>query len=159
MGASDGSRRRVDYDVTLQPARSAWCISMKPDFSGEYVLNRQTSTLSSGAAAIQSGVVRIEHADPMFRYRATFVADGKALEYSFELLSDGREITATEDEVSSLRWEGDALLAIWCTKSPDPELTISWRYELHDGGVRLRAIEQIRGRGRDQDNVWVFDRR
>ena len=44
-------------------------------------------------------------------------------------------------------------------KSPDAELTIAWRYELHDSGRCLRAIERIRGRGRDQDNVWVFDRR
>ena len=132
---------------------------MKPDFSGEYVLNRQTSTLSSGAATIQSGVVRIEHADPMFCYQARFVADGKAFEYLFERLSDGREIAATQDEVSSLRWEGDALVATDCTKTLDSELTICWRYELHDGGRRLRAIEQVRGGGRDHDNVWVFQRR
>jgi hypothetical protein len=32
------------------------------------------------------------------------------------------------------------------------------RYELLDGGRRLRATEQIRGAGRDQDNVWEFAR-
>jgi hypothetical protein len=37
-------------------------------------------------------------------------------------------------------------------------MTISFRYELQDGGRRLRAAEQIRGGGRDQDNVWVFER-
>jgi hypothetical protein len=36
---------------------------------------------------------------------------------------------------------------------------MSWRYELNDGGRRLTATEQIRGGGRDQDNVWVFERR
>jgi hypothetical protein len=35
---------------------------MKPDFSGEYVLNRQMSTPSTVAAAIETGVVHIEHA-------------------------------------------------------------------------------------------------
>ena len=32
----------------------------KPDFSGEWTLNRQASTLSPRAAAVHSGVVRIE---------------------------------------------------------------------------------------------------
>jgi hypothetical protein len=32
------------------------------------------------------------------------------------------------------------------------------RYELQEGGRRLRAVEQIRGAGRDQDNLWVFER-
>ena len=41
---------------------------------------------------------------------------------------------------------------------PDGEMTISFRYELQDGGRRLRATEQVRGGGRDQDNLWVFER-
>lgn len=156
---SKGHFDEAEYQRQLRSDAPSVCISMKPDFSGEYVLNRQTSTLSPGAAAIQSGVVHIEHADPMFRYQATFVAGGKTFAYSFERVSDGREVAATEDEVASLRWEGDALVAMDWSKSPDAELTIAWRYELHDSGRCLRAIERIRGRGRDQDNVWVFDRR
>jgi hypothetical protein len=38
---------------------------------------------------------------------------------------------------------------------PNGEMTISFRYVLEDGGRRLRAAEQLRGGGRDQDNVWV----
>lgn len=38
-------------------------------------------------------------------------------------------------------------------------MTISFRHELLDGGRRLRAVEQLRASGRDQDNVWIFDRR
>jgi hypothetical protein len=131
---------------------------MKPDFSGEYVLNRQASTLSHGASAVQSGVVRIEHREPMFRYQATFVADGKTFEYTFERLSDGREVAVNEDEVSSLRWEGNALVTMDRAEHPDSGFTMSWCYELLEGGRRLRASEQIRGVGRDQDNVWVFER-
>jgi hypothetical protein len=33
----------------------------KRDFSGEWLLNRQASTLSPGADGVQSGVVQIEH--------------------------------------------------------------------------------------------------
>jgi hypothetical protein len=36
-------------------------ILMKPDFSGEWILNRQACTLSSNAAAFESGVTRIDH--------------------------------------------------------------------------------------------------
>jgi hypothetical protein len=77
------------------------------------------------------------------------------------MLSDGRETVATEGgrrTASSLRWDADALVATWRVAIPNGELTISFRYELEDGGRRLRAAEQLRGGGRDQDNVWVFDR-
>jgi hypothetical protein len=59
---------------------------------------------------------------------------------------------------SSLRWDGDALVATSRVAIPNGEMTISFRYELEDGGHRLRASEQLRGGGRDQDNVWVFER-
>ena len=61
----------------------------------------------------------------------------------------------------SLRWEGDVLVLVSTIEGPDPGATLSigFRYELLDGGRRLRATEQLRGQGRDQDNVWVFDRR
>jgi hypothetical protein len=60
--------------------------------------------------------------------------------------------------VSSLRWDGDALVATSRVEIPNGEMTIAFRYELEDGGRRLRASEVLRGGGRDQDNVWVFER-
>jgi hypothetical protein len=132
---------------------------MKVDFSGEYVLDRRASTLSPGADAVESAVVRIEHREPLVRYWAKFFADGKTFEYSFERLTDGREVVGNENEVSRLYWEGDALVSEDRTGTPDPVLTIYWRYELIDGGRRLRAIETLRGSGRSQDNVWEFERR
>ena len=80
----------------------------KPDFSGEWTLNRQASTLSPGAAAVQSGVVRIEHRDPTFRYKAAFVSASGPLQYEYELQSDGRDVGATQNGVtmlSNLRWK------------------------------------------------------
>jgi hypothetical protein len=133
----------------------------KPDFSGEWTLNRQASTLSPGAAAIRSGVMRIEHRDPMFRCKQTMVADLTPIEYAYELLSDGREVTGVQQGrsiVSSLRWDGEALVFTGRITGPNGELTVSFRYELEEGGRRLRAVEQLRGSGRDQDNVWVFER-
>jgi len=135
----------------------------KPDLSGEWKLNRQASMLSPVVApAVQSGVLRIEHREPRFTSHLTIVFDGKPVESKFELLSDGREVATTDDRgqriVSSLRWDGDALVATWRIQDPDGELTISFRYELQDGGRRLRAAEQLRGGGRDQDSLWVFER-
>jgi hypothetical protein len=134
----------------------------KPDFSGEWTLNRQASTLSPlVAAAAQSGALRIEHHEPRFTGHLTIVLDGKPFDSKFELLSDGREVAETNGgrrTVSSLRWDGDALVSMFRIQRPDGEMTISFRYELQDGGRRLRATEQVRGGGRDQDNLWVFER-
>jgi len=134
----------------------------KPDFSGDWTLNRQASALSPTVAPVaQSGVLRIEHHEPKFTARQTIVLDGKPFESNFELLSDGREVVADAGGrriVSSLRWDGDALVFMSRILGPDGEVTISFRYELQDGGRRLRAAEQLRGGGRDQDNLWVFDR-
>ena len=87
--------------------------------------------------------------------------DGKPFESKFDLLSNGRGVVTGAGGrpiVSSLRWDGDALVSASQIQGPDGEMTISFRYELQDVGRRLRAAEQLRGAGRDQDNVWVFDR-
>jgi len=139
----------------------------KPDFSGEWILNRQTSTVSTLAKPVQSGVVRIEHRDPVFRYKAAFVSENGPLQYGpfpyeYELRSDGREVGFIQQgltTVSSLRWEGEALVATWRIQRVDGELRISSRYELIDNGRRLRAVEQVRGGLLDQDNIWMFERR
>jgi hypothetical protein len=115
----------------------------KPDFSGEWVLNRQASTLSPGADAVQSAFVRIEHREPTFRCKGAFVTQSNPFEYEFELLSDGREIVNTHDDVqtvSRLQWDGDALLVIWRTQRPDGEQKISFRYELVDGRRRCEQL-------------------
>ena len=37
-------------------------------------------------------------------------------------------------------------------------MTIVFRDGLQDEGRRLRAAEQLRGAGREMDNMWIFDR-
>jgi hypothetical protein len=133
-----------------------------PIFCGEWILNRQASTLSAAADAVQSGVWQIEHREPTFRHKAAFVTVGKPFNYEYELLSDGREVVGTRQgarTVSILRWEGNALLVTWRTERSDGETKVSFRYELIDAGRRLRAVEQVRGTDHDQDNVWIFERR
>src|SRR5215471_641491 len=132
-------------------------MQQKPDFSGEWILNRQASTLSPGADAVRTGIVRIEHRDPKFRYQAEFVSDTGTVKPEFELMTDEWKADRAQEEMttgSSLRWEGDALLFTYAGS----ELKISFRYELIDAGRRLRAVEQLRGSGRSHDNVWIFDR-
>ena len=53
----------------------------KPDFSGEWILHRQASTVSTLASAVRSGVVRIEHRDPTFRFRAAFMSESGPMQY------------------------------------------------------------------------------
>ena len=44
---------------------------MKPDFSGEYVLNREASRLSAAVAeSVQNASLRIKHDEPKFSCRA-----------------------------------------------------------------------------------------
>jgi hypothetical protein len=107
---------------------------------------------------MDSATLRIEHHDPVFRCAGNFVAAGQTvLEYSFELQADGRDVFAEIDR-PPLYWDGDALVSEYREGTPEPVFRMCWRYELIDGGRRLRATEQIRGSGRDQDNVWEFER-
>ena len=137
-------------------------IQNKPDFTGEWSLDRQACSLSPGADAMQSGIVRIEHRDPTLRYKGTFTSAGGEVKTEFELLSDGKEVVNSDHEmtiVSRLRWDGDILEASWHIQRSAGEMKISFRYELLDGGKRLRAVEQLRSSGHNQDNVWIFERR
>ena len=72
---------------------------MKPDFSGEYVLNRGTSTLSAaGAVNVQSASLRIKHDEPNFSCMGKFAfANAKPVEWAFELVATD---VIGEDEIS-----------------------------------------------------------
>jgi hypothetical protein len=132
------------------------------DLSGHWVLSLRDSVLSPVVAPkVRSGLLRIEHHEPRFKSHLTIVFPDKPVEAKFELLSDGRETVAEipgKRVVSSLRWEEDVLVATCRIEGPGEAVTIAFRYELEDGGRRLRATEQLRGGGRDQDNLWVFER-
>jgi hypothetical protein len=116
----------------------------KPDFSGEWTLNVGACALSPVVApVVQGGFARIKHREPTVAVHLSITMDGKPFDVQFERSSN---------------WDGDALAFTDRTQTPHGELTISFRYELEDSGRRLRATEHLRGAGREQDNVWVFDR-
>jgi hypothetical protein len=133
----------------------------KPNFSGEYVLQRDASKLEGGAATTRGAILRIDHHEPMIRIDAKFEFVGQTFAFSTQRTSDGRERPEPSDprNVSSLRWDGDGPLFTDKSDTLKGPVTMTWCYELVDNGRRLKATEQIRGGGRDQDNVWVFERR
>ena len=132
---------------------------MKPDFSGEYHLDRAASTLSENAAAFLRAVLRIEHEDPSFRCSARFESATDAVEFSFERFTDDRHALAGAPDASRCYWDGDRLVSEDRLGAADAPVIMTWRYEVSEGGGRMRAVERIRGAGRDQDNVWEFVRR
>jgi hypothetical protein len=130
---------------------------MKPDFTGEWVLDRQASQLMGGAAAMESGVLRIDHREPKCGLQIRMSAGGEAVERAWES-SVTHEAPAVESGFySHLFWDGDALVFACGSKGPDEAWSMVWRYQLVDSGQRLRAVEQMRGRG-DFDNTWFFER-
>lgn len=116
----------------------------KPDFSGEWILNVEASDLSPVVApVVQSGFVHIEHREPTIAVHLSITMNDDPVEFRFERSSN---------------WDQDVLVFTDTINTPNGELTIGFRYQLEDSGQRLRATERLRGAGREQDNVWVFDR-
>jgi hypothetical protein len=135
----------------------------RPDFSGEWVLNRQESTLPPPVSNVESGVVRIDHKEPSFNFHRNYVIAGVPREAGFIRNTDGEEVSDTGAQGlatrSTLRWDGPALVLAMRIKGPGFEATNDVRYELLDGGRRLRATEQGRSPMGNHDAVWIYDRR
>jgi len=133
-----------------------------PNFSGEWILNREACTLSPGADGVMSGVWRINHREPVFRHKAMFATSGDPIQFEYELRSGAPDTVSSQGETtttSSLRWDGDALVVSMRTTHAHGGMSIVFRHELINDGQRLRTSEQLRGTDHDQDNIWVFDRR
>jgi hypothetical protein len=131
---------------------------MKLDFSGEYVLDRAASSLSPNASAMAAARLRITHDEPRFACAARFASHDDAVEFSIERFTDGREGDASAPGASRCYWDEEALVSEDRIGTGDGMMLMTWRYDLTAGGRRLRATERIRGAGRDQDNVWEFER-
>ena len=153
-------RRQLVTVTFLVAAAGASAQTQKPDFSGDRVLNRQASTLSPAMAGVQSGSLRIQHREPNVSVHLTLVLNGQPFDTVIERTTDGHEVAITQQgrsTASSFKWEGDALVFAARGQAQNCEGTVSIRYELEDNGRRIRATETIRGCGRDQDNIWVFE--
>ena len=131
---------------------------MKPNFTGEYVLERPSSALSANAAAIVSATLRIEHDEPRFGCSAKFTSAVDVIEFTFERFTDGRDTAVSSHERSRCYWDEDALISEDRMGQGYAAVVMTWRYDLMKDERRLRATERIRGAGRDQDNIWEFER-
>ena len=70
----------------------------KPDFSGEWTLNREASVLSPVVApVVQSGFVKIDHREPAVSVHLSITMDGKPFDARFERPSE---------------WDGEALASL-----------------------------------------------
>ena len=162
MQISSAVNRRLAVALVVGGAAAA-AAQARPDFSGEWVLNRQESTLPPPASNVERGVVRIDHREPAFSFHRSYVIGGTPREASFTVFTDGREVAQTgphgAPSVSTLRWDGPALLLAMRIKGPGFEATNDVRYELLNGGRRLRATEHGRSPQGNHDAVWIYDRR
>lgn len=144
-------------------AAAAATAQAKPDFSGEWVLNLQESTLSPPVSGVERGVVRIDHREPAFSFHRHYVIGGTPREASYTGATDGKEFTGTGPQgvlsVSTLRWDGPALVLAMRITGPGFEATNDVRYKLLNDGRRLRATEQGRSPQGNHNAVWIYDRR
>ncbi len=137
---------------------------MKPNFSGEWILDRQASDLNGGASAMQSGFLRIDHRNPECAFHISMNAEGDSVERRWESVlsedvTDSAEVSATQEGFySRLFWFGEMMVFECGSNGPDATWSMSWRYELLESGQRLRAFERMRGHGGDFDNTWIFEK-
>jgi hypothetical protein len=155
---------RVFVATVLVVCTAAAGAQTRPDFSGEWVLNRQEAVLPPPVSNVESGVVRIEHREPSFKFQRRYVIAGTPREASFTRQTDGAVVTETNAQglptTSTLRWDGSALVLAMRIKGPGFEATNDVRYELLNDGHRLRATEQARSpQGGNHNAVWIYDRR
>ncbi len=134
----------------------------KPDFSGQWTLNKEKSRLSAAwTSGIERGVVRIEHRDPNFIFTRTFTIKGKDSQVSYAQTIDERVTEKMDGAVtvsSRMYWEGDVLVLSQRYQKPgSPDGTNVVHYRLLEGGRVLEAVERVTGAGA-YENVWIFDK-
>jgi hypothetical protein len=161
MPISAAIHRRLALGLVACAAAAA-AAQARPDFSGEWVLNLQESTVPR-PISIERGTVRIDHREPAFWFHRSYVIGGTPREASYTGATDGKEFTGTGPQgvhsVSTLRWDGPALVLAMRLEGPGFEATNDVRYELLNDGRRLRATEQGRSPQGNHDAVWIYDRR
>jgi hypothetical protein len=134
----------------------------RPDFSGEWTLDRSASSLQGDMAAVEGGQLRIQHREPTFGFARTFLIKTQPIDTSFEMQTDGREISRDNRGMSSrskMEWQGNSLLLTVLIEAPPGTVSNIVRYELLDNGRTLRAVEDVGGAVPPHHNVWMFVRR
>ena len=73
----------------------------RPDFSGDWALERAASTLQGEMSSVESGTIRIQHRDPSFGFTRTFVVKTQPIDTAFEIQTDGREVANSNRGLTS----------------------------------------------------------
>lgn len=135
----------------------------RPNFTGDWTVDLENSQLHEDYRALERGAVRIDHREPAFTFRRTFVIKGRPSEATYDATTDGREHRGAgpdgSNTVVTMQWEQAALVVHQRISHPKAgQLNNSVRYELMDQGHTLRATEDFDGGGRSHHNVWIFRR-
>jgi hypothetical protein len=155
------SRIQIAVILSLSLVALAVPAQEKPDFSGDWVLNKAKSTVIKQLAGLEKAVAHIEHHDPVFKFQRTFTIDGKDNSFGYDLTTDGEEVVSDQGDsklYSRLYWDGNALVFFTRIVAPAGEATNIVHYRLAREGRELRAEEQFRGPQVSYDNLWVFDK-
>ena len=134
-----------------------------PNFTGDWALDLKTSQLHEDYSPLERGAVHIEHREPKFTFRRTFVMKGQPIDATYEVTTDGREHRSVDPNggvtIATMHWEQAALVVHQRIAHPKAgELDNRVRYELIDNGQTLRATEDLVGGGRTHHNIWIFRR-
>ena len=109
----------------------------RPDFSGEWHLDRPASSLQGEMTAVESGIVRIQHREPAFGFSRTFVIRTQPIDTSYEIRTDGQEVASNNRGLASrsrMEWQGNSLLLTVFIDGPRGTVSNIVRYELLDEG-------------------------
>jgi len=138
------------------PARPA----DRPDFSGMWILDMGRSVLNQRLLKnLTAGFFKIDHREPAFSIHREFTIAGKPDTLDFTYPTDGSEIEGNDQgmpTVSSLRWDGEALVYLTIYKTSRGEARNLVKYSLLDDGKTLRAEESFRGPRLQYINIWIF---
>jgi hypothetical protein len=132
----------------------------KPNFSGTWLLDLSSSTLE--IAPPDSSTFVITHDDPHWTLERTHVYRGRPNRLVMELTTDGSPSSRSSgrsETVSTLVWEGDALVLHWTGYvRGKPRSNGEVRYSLAASGSNFVAEETMTDSGGTHTNRWVFSR-
>lgn len=133
--------------------------SQRPNFTGEWVIDKAATKIEAfDISRLESASFVIDHREPNFKFQRTWVLDGKKQLASYELLTDGKEVTLSNlglGTYARLYWEGDALVFAARIGGADGDSTDTVHYRLTAGGSRLEADESHRSPSWNHDDHWV----
>ncbi len=115
--------------------------AQRPNFTGEWVVDKAASKIGIFDISRLEGVsFVIDPREPNFKFDRTWILDGKEQLASYELLTDGKEVTLSNlglGRYARLYWEGNELVFVQRIGAVDGDYTDTVRYRLTAGGSRL----------------------